>query len=68
MLSRVDSEGHHYQVLNEVTDNKKDYSAIANVDSFIKSSSGNLHRNRKTCGWKLLVKWKDVSVDRVTLK
>ena len=36
MMSRVDSEGHHYQVLTEVTDNKKDDSAIAKVDGFIK--------------------------------
>ena len=27
-----------------------------------------LHRKRTTCGWKLLVEWKDVSVDWVTLK
>ena len=50
MLSQVDSEGHHYQVLTEVTDHKRDYSAISKVDGFIKSSSGNQHRKRKTCG------------------
>ena len=55
MLSSVDSEGHHYQVLTEVTHNKKDDSAISKVDCFIKSSSGNLHRKRTTRGWKLLV-------------
>ena len=26
MMSQVDSEGHQYQVLAEVTDHKKDYS------------------------------------------
>ena len=55
MLSQVDSEGHHYQVLTEVTDNKKDYIAIAKVDGFINSSSGNIHRKRTIRGWKLLV-------------
>ena len=54
MLSQVDSEGHHYQVLTEVTDHKKDDSAIAKVDGFIKSSSGNLHQKRMTRGWKIL--------------
>ena len=68
MVSQVDSEVHHYQVLTEVTDNKKDDSAIAKVDGFIKSSSGNLHWKRTTCGWKLLVEWKDGSVDLVPLK
>ena len=67
-MSQVDSEGHHYQVLTEVTDHKKDDSAIAKVDGFIKSSSGNLHRKRMTCGWKLLVEWKYSSVDWVPLK
>ena len=68
MLSQVDSEFHYYQVLTEVTDHKKDDSAISKVDGFINSSSGNLHRKRTTSGWKLLVKWKDSSVDWVPLK
>ena len=50
MMSQVDSEGHNYQVLTKVTDHKKDDSAIAKVYGFIKSSSKNLHRNRKTRG------------------
>ena len=67
MLSQVDSEGHHYQVLTEVTDHKKDYSDISKVGGFIKSISGNLHQKKTTRGWKLLVEWKDVSVDWVSL-
>ena len=63
MLPQVESEGHHYQLLTEVTDNNKDDSDIAKVYGFIKSSSGNLHRKRTTRGWKILVKWKDGSVD-----
>ena len=55
MLSQVDSEGYHYQVLNEVTDHKKDDSAIAKVGGFIESSSGNLQQKMMTCVWKLLV-------------
>ena len=68
MLSQVDSEGHHYQVLTKVTDRNKYVSDIAKVDGFIKSSSGNLHRNRTTCGFKLLVEWKYGSVDWVIIK
>ena len=66
MMSQVYSESHHHQVLTEVTDHKKD--DIVNVDSFIKSSSGNIHRKRTTRGWKILVEWKDSSVDWVPLK
>ena len=68
MVSQVDSEGHHYQVLTAGTNNKKDDSAITKVDGFIKSSSGNLHRKRTIHRWKLLVEWKDGSVDWVPLK
>ena len=67
-MSQVDSDGNHYQVLTEVTDHKKDDSSIAKADGFIKSSSGNLHWKRTTCEWKLLVEWKDGSVDWVPIK
>ena len=68
IISQVASEGHHYQVLNEVTDNKKYDSSIAKVDGFIKSSSGYIHWKRTTRRWKLLEEWKDGSVDWVPLK
>ena len=68
MLSQVDSEGHHYQVLTKVTDHKIDESKIIKVNGFIKYSSGNLHKKMNTCGWKLLVELKDNCVDWVPLK
>ena len=68
ILSQVGSEGNHYQLLTEVTDNKKDDSDIVKVGGFIKYSSGNLHRKRTSHGWKLLVEYKEGSVDWVPLK
>ena len=68
MMSQVESKGHHYQVLTEVTYRKKGYIDIAKVDGYIKSISGNLHRKRTTRGWKILAKWKYLSVDWVPLK
>ena len=65
---QVDSECHHYQLLTEVNDHKKDDSDKAKVDGFIKSSSWKLHRKRTTRGWKLLLEWKNFSVDWVPLK
>ena len=47
---------------------RKDDSDISKLDGFIKSISGNLPRKRMTRGWKLLVEWKDGSVDWVPLK
>ena len=43
ILSRVESDRHHYQLLNEVTSHKRDYSAITNFNGLIKSSNGNLN-------------------------
>ena len=37
------------------------------MGGFTNSSSGNLHRKSKTFGWKLLVEFKDGSVDWVPL-
>ena len=50
-----------------MTDHKKYDSDVAKVGVFIKPSSGNLHQNRTTLGWKLFVEWKDSSVDWVPL-
>ena len=52
VLSQVDSEVHHYQVLTEVTYQKRYDSAITKVNDFTKSINGNLHRSRKNHGWK----------------
>ena len=54
--------------MTEFTYHKKDDSAIAKVDGFINYSSGKLHQSRKTRGWRILVEWKDGSVDWVPLK
>ena len=59
MLSQVDSEGHHYQLLTQVTDHNRDFSAITKVNGFIKYINGNLHWKRMTSGWRLLVECKD---------
>ena len=68
MMSQVDSEGHQYQVMTEMTDHKKDDSAISKVKCFIKSSHEKVHWKRTTRGCKILVEWKYGSVDWVPLK
>ena len=55
MLSQVDSEGQHYQVLTETTNQKIGDSNITKVNGFIKSINGNQHRKRTTHYWKILV-------------
>jgi hypothetical protein len=68
MLSNVDSEGYHYQLLSEIVDHKKDGSAIQISNGYIESKSGNRKTPKKTTrGWKLLVEWKDGSMDWIPL-
>ena len=61
MVSQIDSEGHHYQVLSEISDHVFDNSAINN-NGFIRGEYGNLHPKITTRGCKLEVEMKDVSV------
>lgn len=68
LLSQVDSEGRHYQVLSEISDHQSDASAIKRKDGFIRSKNGNLHAKKTTRGWKLEVEWKDGTVSWVPLK
>ena len=49
MISKVDSEGHYYQLLTEVTDPKKGDSDIDKLDGFINSSSVNSRKMRAVC-------------------
>ena len=46
MLSQVDFESHHYQVLTELTYHYRYYIDITKVYGFIKSINGNLHQKR----------------------
>ncbi len=68
MYAQVDSEGNQYQLLNEITDHRSDNSAIQIADGFVTSRNGNRIPKPTTCGWSLLVSWKDGSSDWVPLK
>jgi hypothetical protein len=67
MYSNVDSKGHHYKLMHEIMDHKKDNLAIQINNGFIVSKSGNKVPKKTTRGWELLVEWKDGSMDWVPL-
>jgi ribosomal protein L31E len=67
ILSQVDSEGYHYQIMSEIVDHRKLRSAIPISDGFILSRSGNKVPKKTTRGWELLVEWKDGSTSWVSL-
>ena len=48
MFTQVDSEGHHYQLLQEITDHSKDQSEINISDGMICLQNGNMVSNKTT--------------------
>ena len=68
ILSQVDSEGYHYQVLKEISDHSSDGISLNKSNGFIISLGGNLHAKKTTRGWKLEVEWKDVTLIWIMLK
>ena len=68
MLSQLDSEGHHYQILKEISYHSVDRISIKRSNGFIISCSSNVHAKSKTIGWKLEVRWKDETLSWITLK
>ena len=68
MLSQVDSEGHHYVLLDEISDHKSDGHAIQKEDGYFTGRNGNKHKKKTTRGWHLLVNWKDGTSEWVALK
>ena len=68
MFTQVDSEVHHYQLLQEITDHRKYRSAIPISDGMIRFHNGNMVPKKTTRGWDLLVEWKDGSYRWIPLK
>ncbi len=58
IYSQVDAEGNQYLLLKEITDHKRDGSAIAADDKWIQHGS-NKQLRRTTQGWQLKVLWRD---------
>ena len=55
MLANTDHDGHHFSLINEIVDHKKDASAIPIINGCITSKSGNKTPKRTTRRWSLLV-------------
>ena len=68
MLSVCNSGGHHFQLLGEITEHKRDFSDIRIITGLIRPKNGNQVPKKTTRGWKLLVEWKYGTVGRVSLK
>ena len=55
MLSQVDSEGHHYQILKEISNHK----ALSISEGFhMRKGSNQKIPKKMTRGWELLIEWR----------
>ena len=59
MYSQVDEEGQQYTLMSEIIDHKSDGKALSKDDGCYLDRYGKQQLRMTTCGWKLLVEWKD---------
>jgi hypothetical protein len=55
LYSQVDDEGCHFAILQEITDHKKDGSALSKDDGFIENRHGQQRPKLTTKGWKVWI-------------
>jgi hypothetical protein len=67
IYSQCDSEGKQFLLLEEISDHKRDQSAISIDEGFMTSRNGNKVRKKTTRGWKFKVEWKDGSSSWIPL-
>ena len=68
IYSQVDEEGFTHFTLSEITDHKKDPTAIAKDDAFITMPNGQKKPRMTTKGWHLCCQWNDGSTSWHPLK
>jgi hypothetical protein len=68
LYSQVDEEGRQFQLMDEISDHRKDGSALSADDGTFVDRNGKSHKRMTTKGWELLVSWKDGTSDWIKLK
>ena len=62
MLTQVDSDGFTMTMMEGIIDHKKDTDvAVSKTDMYVVTRRGQKRLRKTTCGWRLLVRWKDGS-------
>ena len=67
IFSQVDEEGRQYVLLSEITDHKRDATALSKDEGFTVSHNGRRVPKITTRGWKIQVEWKDGTTDWVPM-
>jgi hypothetical protein len=68
LYSQVDADGREFVHMKEIVDHRLDRSAVPVDDAYYVDPNGRTSRWMTTKGWKLLVEWKDGSIDWIPLK
>ena len=69
MLTQVDSDGFTMTMMEGIIDHKIDTDvAVSKSDMYVVTRRGQKRLRKTTCGWKLLVRWKDGSESWIHLK
>jgi hypothetical protein len=68
LYSQVDDEGRQHLVISEISDHRKNATALSVADGFTISSNGNKVPKKTTQGWELLIEWKDGTSDWIALR
>ena len=68
LFAQVDSEGRQYVLMKEISDHRKDETAIPISEGWLTMPNGRKVRRKSTQGWQLLVEWKEGGSDWITLK
>jgi hypothetical protein len=68
LYTQLDSEGHHYVLLEEILHYKKDDAAVPYENCFVISSNGNIYKSHIAKGWYLCMQWNGGSTSWEALK
>ena len=68
LYSQIDSEGRQIIVLEEITDHRKDRTAIEVADGYTVSHNGNKQLKKITRGWEINIKMKEGLSQWIPLK
>jgi hypothetical protein len=69
MLTQVDSDGFSTSLMDAIVDYRKDdATAVQKADAFVVTRQGQKKQRKTTCGWQLLIRWKDGGEEWIHLK
>jgi hypothetical protein len=68
LYSQVDTDGRELILMKEIVDHWSDGSAVPGDDAYYVDPNGRTTRWMTTKGWKLLIEWKDGTMDWLPLK